>query len=376
MTDEVEPHVLRRFDVCQKLGRGAYGIVWKAIDKRSRKVLALKKCFEAFRNSTDAQRTFREVMYLQALSGHDNIVRLQHVVKAENGNDIYLTFDFMETDLHAVIRANILTDIHKKYIVYQVLKAIKFMHSAELLHRDIKPSNLLLNSDCHVKLCDFGLCRSVAEAHNTGSNTVLTDYVATRWYRSPEVLLGSTKYTKGIDLWSVGCILGEMLCHRPLLPGNSTMNQIERILELTGRPSKEDTQSMQSPFAITMIENISIYERISLSDLCNSATPEALDLMNQCLKFNPTKRCSAEAALRHPYVAEFHNSAYEPNYPYGPVKIDIDDSTKLSADEYRERLYEEIKIRRDESRRKQREKVSKRGTLAAARAIPEEDHIG
>eukprot|EP00957_Ditylum_brightwellii_P173858 13236305-Ditylum_brightwellii.AAC.1 len=154
------------------------------------------------------------------------------------------------------------------------------------------------------------------------------------------------------------------------------MNQIERILELTGRPSKEDTQSMQSPFAITMIENISIYERISLSDLCNSATPEALDLMNQCLKFNPTKRCSAEAALRHPYVAEFHNSAYEPNYPYGPVKIDIDDSTKLSADEYRERLYEEIKIRRDESRRKQREKVSKRGTLAAARAIPEEDHIG
>ena len=100
----------------------SYGIVWKAIEKRSRSVIAMKKCFDAFRNATDAQRTFREIMYLQALSGHDNLIRMQHVIKAENDRDIYLTFDFMETDLHAVIRANILENIHKKYIVYQVLK--------------------------------------------------------------------------------------------------------------------------------------------------------------------------------------------------------------------------------------------------------------
>ena len=129
-------------------------------------------------------------MYLQELSGHDNLIRMQHVIKAENDRDIYLTFDFMETDLHAVIQAKILEDIHKKYVVYQVLKALKYMHSGELLHRDIKPSNLLLNSDCHVKLCDFGLCLSINADGNSGPSPVLTDYVATRWYRSPELLLG------------------------------------------------------------------------------------------------------------------------------------------------------------------------------------------
>ena len=252
MGDDIEKHIRRRFDICQRLGKGAYGIVWKAVEKRGHTVVALKKCFDAFRNSTDAQRTYREIMYLQKLAGHDNIIRLQHVIKAENDKDIYLTFDHMETDLHAVIRANILEEVHKKYIIYQVLKALKYMHSGELLHRDIKPSNLLLNSDCHVKLCDFGLCRSVADT--AGPAPVLTDYVATRWYRAPEILLGSPRYTKGVDMWAVGCILGEMLNGRPIFPGTSTMNQLEKILELTGAPSAEDVAIIGSPYARTTLD--------------------------------------------------------------------------------------------------------------------------
>jgi mitogen-activated protein kinase 15 len=241
MSDEIDKHVRRRFDISQRLGKGAYGIVWKATEKRVHSVVALKKCFDAFRNSTDAQRTYREIMYLQKLAGHENIIRLQHVIRAENDKDIYLTFDHMETDLHAVIRANILEEVHKKYIIYQVLKALKYMHTGELLHRDIKPSNLLLNSDCHVKLCDFGLCRSVAEKMDVvGPKPVLTDYVATRWYRAPEILLGSPQYTKAVDMWAVGCILGEMLTARPVFPGSSTMNQLEKIIELTGKPPAED----------------------------------------------------------------------------------------------------------------------------------------
>jgi mitogen-activated protein kinase 15 len=319
-------------------------------------VIALKKCFDAFRNATDAQRTYREIMYLQELSGHDNLIRMQHVIKAENDRDIYLTFDFMETDLHAVIQAKILEDIHKKYVVYQVLKALKYMHSGELLHRDIKPSNLLLNSDCHVKLCDFGLCRSVAVS--AGPAPVLTDYVATRWYRAPEILLGSTRYTKGVDIWSVGCIMGEMLSDRPIFPGSSTMNQLEKIIGLTGTPSADDVESIKSPFAVTMLESIgnSTVKRTTINEMFPKATPEAIDLMSKCLQFNPSKRCSAEEALAHPYVSEFHNLADEPVYPNGIITISISDNKKLTAGDYRDKLYREINERRKQARRREGEK--------------------
>merc|ERR1711916_148455 len=135
---------------------------WKVIDRKTQKILALKKIFDAFQNSTDAQRTFREIMFLQELNGHANIIRLVNVLKADNDRDIYLVFDYMETDLHAVIRANILEEVHKQYIIYQLLKALKFMHSGGVLHRDMKPSNLLLNSECLLKVADFGLARSIA----------------------------------------------------------------------------------------------------------------------------------------------------------------------------------------------------------------------
>ncbi|GMH51433.1 hypothetical protein TL16_g10393 [Triparma laevis f. inornata] len=378
MAEEVDAHVLRRFELCQKLGKGAYGIVWKAIEKRTRGVIAMKKCFDAFRNATDAQRTFREIMYLQELSGHDNLIRLQHVIKAENDRDIYLTFDFMETDLHAVIRAEILEDIHKKYVVYQILKALKFLHSAELLHRDIKPSNLLMNSECHVKLCDFGLMRSVAES--AGPSPVLTDYVATRWYRAPEILLGSTRYSKGVDIWSLGCIMAEMLSNRPLFQGNSTMNQLEKIIEVTGKPSGEDIEAIHSPFALTMLESIPPTRQTSLSEIFPGQSAEALELMHQCLHFNPAKRCAAEDALRHPYVAEFHNPEDEPTYvdpkgKSGGCVIPIDDNKKLSAGDYRERLYSEITERRKAARKREQQKGRNQSAIAAATAPPRDQMI-
>ena len=112
MTEDIERHILDRFEIIQKLGKGAYGVVWKAIDKKSHQTVALKKVFDAFHNATDAQRTFREVMFLQSLS-HENIVRLLNIMKAENNKDLYMIFEFMDTDMHAVIRAGILEEIHK-----------------------------------------------------------------------------------------------------------------------------------------------------------------------------------------------------------------------------------------------------------------------
>ncbi|XP_026191184.1 extracellular signal-regulated kinase 2 [Cyclospora cayetanensis] len=352
MSEAVDKHVLRKYDIVQKLGKGAYGVVWKSYDRRTNEVVALKKIFEAFHNATDAQRTFREIMFLQQLSDHENIVRLMNVLKADNDRDIYLVFDFMETDLHAVIRAQILEAIHKQYIIYQLLRAIKYMHSGELLHRDMKPSNILLNSECQVKVADFGLARSVAhsEGGDGGSNPVLTDYVATRWYRAPEILLGSTCYTKGVDMWSLGCILGELLCGKPIFPGTSTMNQLERVVAITGRPSPEDIAAIRSPFAATMMESLAVVKQKNLEDCFPDAPAMALDLLNQLLQFNPLKRISAAKALEHPYVRQFHNPDDEPVCDH-IITIPIDDNTKYSVEDYREKVYNEVIRKKKETRR-------------------------
>ncbi len=309
--------------------------------------MAIKKIFDAFQNATDSQRTFREIMFLQDLAGHENIVRLLDVIKAENDKDIYLVFDYMETDLHAVIRANILEEVHKQYIIYQILKCLKYMHSADLIHRDLKPSNVLLNSECHVKVADFGLARSV-HAKNKESAPILTEYVATRWYRAPEILLGSTKYTKGVDMWSVGCILAEMYLGKPLFPGTSTLNQIERVLEITGRPSKDDIAGIQSTQAGAIVDSLKVSRHKSLKDIMPTLGAEGLDLVKRLLQFNPSKRPNVEQALRHPYMAQFHCEEEEINCKK-IIEIPLDDH-KYSIKDYRERLYGDIRKKRKEQR--------------------------
>eukprot|EP00884_Botryococcus_braunii_P013709 jgi/Botrbrau1/22339/Bobra.0002s0017.1 len=360
--EEVEKTIYRKFELQTKLGKGAYGVVWRAIDKKTKEVVALKKIFDAFQNATDAQRTFREIMFLQELTNHENIIRLLNVIRAENDRDIYLVFEYMETDLHAVIRANILEEIHKQYIMYQLFRALKYMHSAELLHRDIKPSNVLLNSECVVKLADFGLARSVAQLEQFDSNSpVLTDYVATRWYRAPEILFGSNRYTYGVDMWSAGCILGELLGGKPIFPGSSTLNQLQRIMEVTGRPGKDDLEVIQSPYAATMLESMGGNDRKEMFQLFPNASEEATDLLEKLLRFNPAKRLSAAEALQHPYVSQFHNPEDEPDCDH-VVTIPIDDNTKYTINEYREKLYHEIMKRKKELRRKMEQSLGLRGS--------------
>ncbi len=258
-----------------------------------------------------------------------------------------------------MVRANILENVHKQYVIYQLLKALKFMHSGQLLHRDIKPSNLLLNADCQLRVCDFGLCRSLQETEV--QNPVLTDYVATRWYRAPEILMGSTKYAKSVDIFAVGCILGEMILGKPLFPGTSTMNQIERILEVTGFPGPEDVKAIASPFAVNMLESLPKPTVKPLRSLLPSASDDAIDVMTRCLTFNPTRRPTVEELLAHPFVAQFHKVEDEPCAP-AVFKIDTDDNVKYTAEEYRERIYKEIRRSKSERAAVKQQRAAGSGT--------------
>uniref|UniRef100_A0A7S3R9T4 Mitogen-activated protein kinase n=1 Tax=Dunaliella tertiolecta TaxID=3047 RepID=A0A7S3R9T4_DUNTE len=197
------------------IGKGAYGVVCSAKLKDKEKV-AIKKIGNAFENLTDARRTLREIKLLRHLR-HENIIGIMDIMKPvsrDKFNDVYMVYELMDTDLHQIIRSSQpLTNEHFQYFIYQILRGLKYVHSANVLHRDLKPSNLLLNASCDLKICDFGLARTSTERN------FMTEYVVTRWYRAPELLLSCEHYTAAIDIWSVGCILAELLGRRCVCGG-------------------------------------------------------------------------------------------------------------------------------------------------------------
>nr|XP_024107013.2 mitogen-activated protein kinase 15 [Pongo abelii] len=363
MCTAVDPRIVRRYLLRRQLGQGAYGIVWKAVDRRTGEVVAIKKIFDAFRDKTDAQRTFREITLLQEFGDHPNIISLLDVIRAENDRDIYLVFEFMDTDLNAVIRkGGLLQDIHVRSIFYQLLRATRFLHSGHVVHRDQKPSNVLLDANCTVKLCDFGLARSLGDLPEGPEDQALTEYVATRWYRAPEVLLSSHRYTLGVDMWSLGCILGEMLRGRPLFPGTSTLHQLELILETIPPPSEEDLLALGSGCRASVLHHLGSRPRQTLDALLPPDTsPEALDLLRQLLVFAPDKRLSATQALQHPYVQRFHCPSDEWARK-ADVRLRAHEGVQLAAPEYRSRVYQMILERGGSSgtsRKKGPERVSR-----------------
>eukprot|EP00300_Choanocystis_sp_HF-7_P023818 c2519_g1_i1.p1 GENE.c2519_g1_i1~~c2519_g1_i1.p1 ORF type:complete len:598 (-),score=143.70 c2519_g1_i1:112-1905(-) len=377
MSDEVEPHVLAEYQLLKRVGKGAYGVVWRAIEKSTTKVVALKKVFDAFENVQDAQRTYREVALLQKFKNHENIVQLHRVIRAYNNLDAYLVFEYIDTDLLAAIRSNALGEDHKRYVLYQLLRALKYMHSGNVLHRDLKPNNILIGKDSSVRLCDFGLARVLGDGGCVDKG-LMTDYVATRWYRSPELLVGSSHYTLAVDMWAVGCVLAELLQGKPLFPGSSTEDQLQKIVGFTGVPSESDVASMRSQYAGSVLEHsgIPIPKRKKLSadnstsiigrtakssiDLIRelhssrrsvaaldqliarfpSAPLDALDLLRKLIVFDPTKRLDIDGALNHRYVAKFRQLDTEITLS-GPVALAVDDNKQLNIKQYQRILFDE-----------------------------------
>ena len=315
-------NISRCFREQKILGEGAYGVVCLATHEPTGMLVAIKKV-EPFEKTLLCLRILREIQLLRKFRGHENIVQLYDIQKPLDYNsfqEVYLIQEYMPTDLCKVIRTHILSDEHCQYFTYQILRGLKVIHSANVIHRDLKPSNLLVNDNCDLKICDFGLSR-ISNDNSFPVVSTLTEYVATRWYRAPEIMLSASLYSFGIDVWSVGCILAELLTYTPLFPGSDYRNQIRLIFNVLGTPKGDDLQCIKSPRAKSYIETLPVHEGIPLEMVINErrmrrscplANPVALDLLTKMLMFDPNKRITVDEALRHPYLANYHDPNDEP----------------------------------------------------------------
>jgi len=204
----------------------------------------------------------------------------------------------MEADLRDfLVTEQKLSERHVQYLMFQMLSAVCYMHSADILHRDLKPENILVNSNCEIKICDFGLARGL---DFTEDPTMSTNYVVTRWYRAPELLLNHKTVSKAIDMWSVGCIMAELLGKGVLFKGSSPINQVEKIIQVLGSQEIENVKG--SPQGLEFLSGLPKYKQQSLHKLFPNASADAIDLLEGLLQFNPEKRISAIEALRHPFL--------------------------------------------------------------------------
>nr|GAT57793.1 predicted protein [Mycena chlorophos] len=309
------------YQFVKELGQGAYGCVVAAKHKRSGEGTAIKKITSINSKRILTKRCLREIRLLAHFRGHKNITCLydMDIVMGPDGSfdEVYLYEELMEADLHAIIRSGQpLTDAHFQSFLYQTLCGLKYIHSANVLHRDLKPGNLLVNADCELKVCDFGLARGYTpgggQSKAAGNQGFMTEYVATRWYRAPEIMLSFANYTTAIDVWSVGCILAELLGGKPIFKGRDYVDQLNQILHYLGTPSEDTLRRVGSPRAQDYIRSLPIKPRVPFSTLYPHANPLAIDILSKMLCFDPAKRISCEQALAHPYLQVWHDPADEP----------------------------------------------------------------
>ena len=362
-------------------------------------LVAVKKVIEPFQDHTDCKRLLREIRLLRCLR-HPNVLHLLDLMppplaKASGSapaagrpldgwRDVYLVTRLFDTNLHRVIYSgHALSDAHIQYIVWQVFRALRYLHAAGVVHRDMKPTNLLLNRDCELALADFGLARYMPAACGLGLGAAaaaaapmdvsdggaaapppysnsrasrLTRYVVTRWYRAPELLCQNRTYDAKVDMWSVGCILAEVLGAKALFPGKESLHQLRLILEMLGLPSDDELSSVHNPQAVAYIRNQKASNeavwtpaddaeraatlRTKFTALFPTASPLLIDLLLQLLQFDPRKRPTADEALRHPYLAAYRD-APEEGLPTPEIEMDFE-GAEPTTEQLRRLIWAEV----------------------------------
>ncbi|XP_034937551.1 cyclin-dependent kinase 2 [Chelonus insularis] len=293
--------MMDNFHKIEKIGEGTYGVVYKARDRVTGKLVALKRIRFATETEGVPSTAIREISLLKDLT-HPNIVQLFDVVIGDQ--DLYLVFEYLQQDLkkyldsvkNVAINQDHWSSLVKSYL-HQLLKAITFCHNHLILHRDLKPQNLLIDQEGYIKLADFGLARSFGLPMR-----MYTHEVITLWYRAPEILLGTKLYSHAVDIWSLGCIFAEMATRRALFPGDSEIDQLFRIFRTLGTPDEtiwpgvSQLQDYKSMFPQ--------WDARSLNEVVPNVTDDARDLLSKLLTYDPSQRITALNALNHSYFKD------------------------------------------------------------------------
>ncbi|XP_064328359.1 mitogen-activated protein kinase 14 isoform X3 [Phalacrocorax carbo] len=302
--------VPERYQNLSPVGSGAYGSVCSAFDTKTELRVAVKKLSRPFQSIIHAKRTYRELRLLKHMK-HENVIGLLDVFtpakSLEEFNDVYLVTHLMGADLNNIVKCQKLTDDHVQFLIYQILRGLKYIHSADIIHRDLKPSNLAVNEDCELKILDFGLARHTDDE--------MTGYVATRWYRAPEIMLNWMHYNQ------------------------TDIDQLKLILRLVGTPGPELLKKISSESARNYIQSLSYMPKMNFENVFIGANPLAVDLLEKMLVLDTDKRITAAEALAHAYFAQYHDPDDEPVAdPYDQSF----ESRELEIEEWKSLTYDEV----------------------------------
>lgn len=357
-----------KYELVRKVGKGTYGSVFEARDTTIGEKIAIKNVKSIFEDEIEAKHMLREICIMRTLD-HPNIVKIKDIiipVNSDSYNNVYIAMEYAEADLKKLCKSPTYLDHSQvRFLMYQAICGCRYMHSANIMHRDIKPANILINSNCSLKICDFGLSRSYRRLNfeegvenskreqwdhgveddpnqraKKGISRILTGHVVTRWYRAPEVILMEREYGKEMDVWSLGCVFAEMLGmirenipqyveRTPLFPGKSCFplspdlstnemkagypcsefDQLSLIFQIVG--TNQDLTFITDPKARRYVEAFPPTPPKDLRENFPAITSSELDLLKKMLSFNPRKRITLDQALNHPYFFPVRDNNYE-----------------------------------------------------------------
>ena len=434
-----------RYEILSQLGVGSYGNVVEAIDRKTLNRVAIKQVNNIFNELIDSKRILREITLLRNMNS-PFVVKIIDIIapSVKNFNKIYIVFEYSQADLKKLIKSSShLNEEQVRIILYQVLCGVKYIHSCSVLHRDLKPANILINENLTIKICDFGLARSVQgilgcditeiEENNIvnsnnnvetvsveekknkkvkiqspinvkseskdvemnvetkpktgatnsskkptmlsemGKSKKLTCHVVTRWYRAPELILLEKDYTNAIDVWSIGCILGELLMmqksnaktcfeRKALFPGKSCFplspdrssignakkifpstntDQLNLIFDVIGTPFDEDLKFITDNMALDYLKSFEPRTQKNLFESYPGSSQDAVDLLSKMIRFNPIKRITVDQALEHNFFAQIRKKDLEIEASYSP-NYDFEKDENLDLEKIKNLFVEEI----------------------------------